>query len=288
MVRANVGRWISEDPIGFRGKDNNLVRYVRNKQVVLIDVLGFQWRIYRENNATAKAFTDNETSSNTLSNLANLIHMDVSDVLKWITADGTYKVVLGVWKSKEKKIEEIGNDEKWCPEQLVEIPNTVFAGFFASDVPGFLEKFNVDNTFMQSKGVHVMKYFNPNYPPESRETIFKQMLNQYSSQKMLWGLHLSAHSGTLSNNGISVEVFGGRLSEGGPLITYNSLNLFYKLGIYYGFGCTSVIGTPYILSNSPKHRYWTTEELLAPDPDDEQNNTVWKAPYISHFWEPRP
>ena len=37
---ARVGRWISEDPIGFRGKDGNLARYVRNACVLFSDTKG--------------------------------------------------------------------------------------------------------------------------------------------------------------------------------------------------------------------------------------------------------
>jgi RHS repeat-associated protein len=39
---ANVGRWISEDPIEFRGRDANLARYVKNISVQNIDLYGFQ------------------------------------------------------------------------------------------------------------------------------------------------------------------------------------------------------------------------------------------------------
>ena len=39
---ANVGRWISEDPIGFRGGDENLVRYVRSMPVTAVDFNGLE------------------------------------------------------------------------------------------------------------------------------------------------------------------------------------------------------------------------------------------------------
>ena len=39
---SNVGRWISEDPIGFRGKDGNLYRYVGNGSNFLLDPDGLQ------------------------------------------------------------------------------------------------------------------------------------------------------------------------------------------------------------------------------------------------------
>ncbi|MEJ5312499.1 MAG: RHS repeat-associated core domain-containing protein [Anaerolineae bacterium] len=37
---ARVGRWLSEDPIGFAGGDGNLYRYVGNEPQTLSDYLG--------------------------------------------------------------------------------------------------------------------------------------------------------------------------------------------------------------------------------------------------------
>ncbi|MDR3110931.1 MAG: RHS repeat-associated core domain-containing protein, partial [Planctomycetaceae bacterium] len=37
---ANVGRWASEDPIGFEGGDNNLFRYVMSNSIRYSDLLG--------------------------------------------------------------------------------------------------------------------------------------------------------------------------------------------------------------------------------------------------------
>jgi RHS repeat-associated protein len=37
---ANVGRWVSEDPIGFRGEDKNLCRYVNNMPATVCDQNG--------------------------------------------------------------------------------------------------------------------------------------------------------------------------------------------------------------------------------------------------------
>jgi RHS repeat-associated protein len=37
-----VGRWISEDPIGFMGKDMNIVRYVHNSSIINSDLKGLE------------------------------------------------------------------------------------------------------------------------------------------------------------------------------------------------------------------------------------------------------
>ena len=39
---ANVGRWISEDPVGFEGKDMNFARYGKNVPLVFTDVTGLE------------------------------------------------------------------------------------------------------------------------------------------------------------------------------------------------------------------------------------------------------
>ncbi len=41
-----IGRFISEDPIGFEGGDVNLMAYVGNNPVLLIDPNGLELRIY--------------------------------------------------------------------------------------------------------------------------------------------------------------------------------------------------------------------------------------------------
>ncbi len=47
-----VGRWISEDPIGFEGKDWNLVRYVKNRPTMSNDPLG----LWKSNVHSGKTF----------------------------------------------------------------------------------------------------------------------------------------------------------------------------------------------------------------------------------------
>jgi hypothetical protein len=42
MYDPTVGRWISADPIGFKGKDKNLYRYVMNSPIISTDPLGLQ------------------------------------------------------------------------------------------------------------------------------------------------------------------------------------------------------------------------------------------------------
>jgi len=36
----NVGRWVSEDPVGFRGRDRNFYRYTHNCSISVVDVYG--------------------------------------------------------------------------------------------------------------------------------------------------------------------------------------------------------------------------------------------------------
>jgi RHS repeat-associated protein len=233
-----VGRWISEDTIGFNGKEYNLYKYARNFMVVYVDTLGLIWHIFR--NSSSKAIAIN-SGNDTLADLAEIIGLDIDDVLKWITADGTYKIVLGNWKSKEKKIEEIGKDEKWCPEQWVEVPNTIFSSFFSSDIPGALEKFDNDNKFLKSQKLVVKVYNNTLLAQSIRKETFLSMLQQYYNNKELWGMHISGHGGPRVNPTPENAIFGARSDEGGPLIQYNELGLSYKLAVFYGFTCFSIL-----------------------------------------------
>jgi RHS repeat-associated protein len=61
---AGVGRWISEDPIGFEGKGTNLCRYVENFPLVFTDVTGLQTdeelcEAFRKSNKGKKAGVQN-------------------------------------------------------------------------------------------------------------------------------------------------------------------------------------------------------------------------------------
>ena len=47
---ANVGRWISEDPIGFQAKDANLARYVGNSPEIYADPKGLDACCPQRNN----------------------------------------------------------------------------------------------------------------------------------------------------------------------------------------------------------------------------------------------
>lgn len=42
ILRVTLGRWLTEDPIGFRGRDTNLHRYVANRPTFLIDPKGLR------------------------------------------------------------------------------------------------------------------------------------------------------------------------------------------------------------------------------------------------------
>ena len=44
----NVGRWLSEDVIGFKAGDENLVRYVGNSVISFVDYFGFEYAEFKK------------------------------------------------------------------------------------------------------------------------------------------------------------------------------------------------------------------------------------------------
>ena len=54
---ANVGRWISEDPIGFNAGDRNLYRYVGNNSLRLVDYFGYATSAIFPNNSSARVIS---------------------------------------------------------------------------------------------------------------------------------------------------------------------------------------------------------------------------------------
>jgi RHS repeat-associated protein len=92
---AKVGRWVSEDPIGFKGGDGNLYRYVVSNVNALLDVNGLTglaitdpqmilaFDINRDVNKS-RAIVEIKRSGYTVSHLATLLELNHSEYTKWL------------------------------------------------------------------------------------------------------------------------------------------------------------------------------------------------------------
>jgi RHS repeat-associated protein len=63
---AEVGRWVSEDPIGFKGGDGNLYRYVNHNTLIAIDYIGFAPSIVTVTDYAVGFNSGNEISSSSI------------------------------------------------------------------------------------------------------------------------------------------------------------------------------------------------------------------------------
>ncbi len=88
---AGVGRFISEDPIGFEAEDTNFYRYVGNNSVNLTDSSGYKVDIVGKPSRTI-TYT-NKTGVHTVSNIADTNRSRITDKTTSITSDLTFAVL---------------------------------------------------------------------------------------------------------------------------------------------------------------------------------------------------
>ena len=76
-----LGRWFNRDPKGERGS-LALYGFCGNSSIMAIDSLGQSWSIVRNGNASALAYKGRE--SDTIEDLARVIHLDPHESSKWL------------------------------------------------------------------------------------------------------------------------------------------------------------------------------------------------------------
>jgi RHS repeat-associated protein len=110
---AKVGRWISEDPIGFEAKDTNLIRYIGNNSISQFDLFGlvtnqYQFRgFYVTNNFSytykGQTYTQNMNEivggSNTGAPHSWLIAITIS-LAGSFTAEAEKNTTVGCWSPR--------------------------------------------------------------------------------------------------------------------------------------------------------------------------------------------
>jgi RHS repeat-associated protein len=82
---AKIGRWCSEDTIGFRGRDTNLVRYARSNIIELIDPSGLYWVITRV--GQSRAIAKNLNPNDTILQLAKALLLNEEEYNQWLKAE---------------------------------------------------------------------------------------------------------------------------------------------------------------------------------------------------------
>ena len=219
---ANVGRWISEDPIGFEAGDENLYRYTMNNSVKFIDFIGL-WKFYRKNEPLAKVCSH---EGDTLRYLADEIGLDIKEINNWLTSESKWDA------SYYGKPLPAGKE--------FHIPNTILA-FWEGDLGSAGKRWvgwQEDINYLIDLGFHVPDktvFFDPN----SRVDMgwqFIDYLNQSTKSKELHGVFLWSHGRpeSLGSNDLKLV---NRFSITHSTVVHRALH--YKLGFVILNACYS-------------------------------------------------
>ncbi|MDR2643526.1 MAG: hypothetical protein LBC74_12115, partial [Planctomycetaceae bacterium] len=137
---SNVGRWMSEDPIGFEGNDINLYRHVDNSVVLYTDWFGL-WKIRRD---SSKRIVDvYAEQDDKFEELATKIGLNISQKNSWLTLYNN---------------EQPGAKPK-CGNKYG-IPNTIYSAWFGDDIPNMYSDWKKKNGQLVELGFYVATYDN--------------------------------------------------------------------------------------------------------------------------------
>lgn len=235
-----IGRWLSEDPIGFVAGDENLYSNVGSSPINAVDPMGL-WSITRKSQSP-RAEAVPEKPEDTLRSLALEIGLSIDEVSKWLglkVARGTNPIL--------PQITESDYDVE-LPATCYLIPNTIVATWAVDDgKKGEKFTWDTDIAYLRKLGFHVVE--------ASKETLLNTLSDLTSSEKRaLHGVYLYAHGlpGALYNR---KENATWRLSHSEAVAA-----LQYKLGL----GVFNVC-----------HAMWDKKEAIKPSllpPDCDPDN----------------
>lgn len=189
-----IGKWLSEDPIGFAAGDVNLLRYVDNSPMNFSDPLGL-WEVYRNGGSRAKAVSED---GDTIKGLARRVGFRPGDYGRWITWSGERLIR----NRGSISVKSITQTDKWCPDQEIEVPNTMLAAWINDG--GVLGKWYTsryaDLGGLRRLGFNVVEHDNDDYESDQgakSKADFLTALGSLTDSKELHGLFVSSHgSGT--------------------------------------------------------------------------------------------
>ena len=192
---ASIGRWMSQDPLGFDAGDSNLYRYVNNRPDLATDPSGL-WSIVRNhNNFLADATAE---KGDTIEKLAIKIGLRPEEFVEWLTIAGGKLDTVG---KAGVPIEDLKVDDVIEAGQKVQIPNTVQMIWIGAleglgrDAVGW-EK---DITWLKDRGFHVgvVQYDgeNKNVKAANFEKILPHVFKNGTKKKELHGVEIAGHGG---------------------------------------------------------------------------------------------
>jgi RHS repeat-associated protein len=220
---SDIGKWVSEDPIGFYGHDKNLYRYVDNSSLSFTDILGL-WKI---NRVFFKPIVDAYAEQgDTFASLATMIGLSISQKEKWLTLYNNE--VLGAYP-------KCGNKYG--------IPNVMLRVWFGevSRLGKFAMQWETNQTRLNKIGFYVETFDNDDYfwqTGSNVTSIFTDLLKQLASDKKLHGIYFMGHGSdeAIGSIGTLVYTHGPRWR-----INYNVIgtSIGYLLGALIIQACES-------------------------------------------------
>ncbi len=251
-----IGRWLSEDPIGFRAADANLYRYVHNAPTQFIDPLGL-WKIFRNRRPTAYALSE---GGDTIESLAYKIGLEPAQwesratppswyYMKTVQMPGGVTTRTGAYgpalRLSDKRIVPLPASSDVTTLELASgnvfyIPNTMVSLWIGDlnwwGIGRGLVGWGNDNQKLHSLGFYVVPYIHSEYGFSSSEIVTRYFQN-LSARKELHGMFVTGHGNCTS--------FGEKKACG-LTIYYQQIRDFtnYKLGAAIMYLCHGACDQP--------------------------------------------
>ena len=250
---AGVGRWLSEDPIGFEGGDGNLYRYVGNRPTRFVDPNGL-WEVKRLEKSRADAVPE---EGDTIAKLATYVGLNGSEWEKWLTIPDDLAKGIRLTDGRTVSPADLDEEMKLCPGQRFEVPNSIVAAY-AGDLGPFVSAFSLPHFLVEPGKLGRAVTWWPRYVDELKREGFavvehyhppaKLLLAQIgrsSNRKELHGLFEMGHG---HKDGFGSTIWKVpwigrpyRVEKPGYFVTYTDVRnkLQYKLGVVLLFSCYS-------------------------------------------------
>ncbi len=211
-----LGRWLSQDPIGFEAGDSNLYRYVNNQPVMMTDPSGFVWsRPNRQQKIPFAHTVPGDPKKDTIATLATSwdVGLDVSDYKSWLTvtelAKGKSNIVDVKWQKGDENlsIKELVSKKRFSAKASFWVPNTVISywGGEGNGVGRLAVGWDRAITNLKKRGFHIVEKgfkriplrIDPVDPLTANQ--LRQLLFDKTADKSLYGLYFWGHGVDFGN-----------------------------------------------------------------------------------------
>ncbi len=184
MFDPSIGRWLTPDPVGLGGEDENLYRYAQNNPANRVDPSGL-WSIRRDGKPTAEAVSE---KNDTLIKLGNQIGIDAG-WKTWATPG------LPATLANGNAVKGLNGNDQLADGQKVAIPNTIlyiWLGWNGAELGPRATGWYKDMKRMEMLGFNVEEIQYDKDNAKKADEILKK-IETLSKQKALHGIVIAGH-----------------------------------------------------------------------------------------------